>query len=242
MGRRIREGVDKPFITKKEVEREMVLLHRESRSPKTGILNAEKIRSIPLINDDAGAFSPSEEIFSPSAKYESELRPDSPKPTFPAFPFLPMNAFKTELMSPVAQLASKVSMSVAPTPFDSTIPGSAFSTRTLPTNTFVYPPPADILNTRFDQHIGSQDRLFQNQRMDFHQLMDPNLVNLDPPPARCQSNAAQNGSNVGHVVDNLSSSNIGSNMENVSNINDLWNCLPYAEEGFSFELQYDNVV
>ena len=40
----------------------------------------------------------------------------------------------------------------------------------------------------------------------------------------------------------LSSNNFGSNMENVSNIADLWSCLPYTEEGFSFEFQYDNMV
>ena len=27
-------------------------------------------------------------------------------------------------------------------------------------------------------------------------------------------------------------------MEDVSNIADLWSCLPYTEEGFSFEFQY----
>ena len=72
--------------------------------------------------------------------------------------------------------------------------------------------------------------------------MDPNFVYLDPPSS--DSSMAQNRSfNTEDVVNNLSSNNFNSNnMEDVSDIADLWSCLPYTEEGFSFELQYDNMV
>ena len=58
------------------------------------------------------------------------------------------------------------------------------------------------------------------------------------------SNMAQNRSfTTENVVNNSSSNNFSSNnMEDVSDIADLWSCLPYTEEGFSFELQYDNMV
>ena len=189
--RRIREGVTKPFISKEEVERDMVLLPREPKSPKSGTLNTEVKSPNSLVKPDAGAFPPPEGTLSPRAilaKYESvfpqrtgasvksEFQPNLPgsksKPPTPPLPLmLPMNAFKTELLSPVAQLASKVSKSVAPTPFESMMPGPAFLTRTLPTKSeFLYPPTPHNLNPHLDQHLGSQDRLFQNQRLDFPQL------------------------------------------------------------------------
>ena len=274
--RRIREGVIKPFISKEEVEREMMLFPREAKSPKSGTVNAE----VNSPNTDAGAFPPPEGTLSPRAilaKYESvfpqrtspsvksEFQPNFPipKPSIPPLPLmLPMPAFKTELLSPVAQLASKVSKSVAPTPFEPMMPGPAFLARTLQTNSlkpeFLYPPTPNNLN--LDQHLSSQDRLFQNQRLDFPQLtvlyfyksnichltasspQDPNFVYLDPPSS--DSSMAQNRSfNTEDVVNNLSSNNFNSNnMEDVSDIADLWSCLPYTEEGFSFELQYDNMV
>jgi len=256
--RRIREGVIKPFISKEEVEREMMLFPREAKSPKSGTVNAE----VNSPNTDAGAFPPPEGTLSPRAilaKYESvfpqrtspsvksEFQPNFPipKPSIPPLPLmLPMPAFKTELLSPVAQLASKVSKSVAPTPFEPMMPGPAFLARTLQTNSlkpeFLYPPTPNNLN--LDQHLSSQDRLFQNQRLDFPQLTDPNFVYLDPPSS--DSSMAQNRSfNTEDVVNNLSSNNFNSNnMEDVSDIADLWSCLPYTEEGFSFELQYDNMV
>ena len=184
--RRIREGVIKPFISKEEVEREMMLFPREAKSPKSGTVNAE----VNSPDTDAGAFPPPEGTLSPRAilsKYESvfpqrtstsvksEFQPNFPvsKPSIPPLPLvLPMPAFKTELLSPVAQLASRVSKSAAPTPFEPMMPGPAFLTRTLQTNSlkpeFLYPPTPNNLN--LDQHLSSQDRLFQNQRIDFPQL------------------------------------------------------------------------
>ena len=187
--RRIREGVARPFISKEEVEKEMALLPKEPKSPKSGTLNAEVKSPNSLVNTDAGAFPPPEGTLSPRAilaKYESvfpqktgtsvksefQSNFSKSKPSTPPLPLiLPMNAFKTELLSPVAQLASKVSKPAAPTPFESMMPGPAFSTRTLPTKSeFLYPPTPNNLNPHLDQHLGSQDRLFQNQRIDFPQL------------------------------------------------------------------------
>lgn len=245
--RRIREGVTKPFISKEEVEREMMLLPREYKTLKSGTFNAEVESPNSLVNTDAGAFPPSE--LSPRAvfaKYDSvfprrsstsvksEFRPNFPisKPSIPPLPLmLPMNAFKTELLSPVAQLASNISKSAASTPFESMMPGPIFLPRTLPTNSseLMYPPMPNNLNSHLDQNLSSRD---------FPQLTDPSFVYSDPPPTSSQSNAAEDGgSNMGDVVNSFSS-----NMDDVSNIADLWSCLPSTEEGFSFEFQFDNMV
>ena len=67
---------------------------------------------------------------------------------------------------------------------------------------------------------------------------EPNFVYLAPSTTISQSNAAHNGSSsMGDVVNNLSS-----NMDEVSNIADLWSCLPSTEERYSFEFNYDNIV
>jgi len=250
--RRIREGATKPFISKEEVDREMVLMPRESKTPKPGTLDAE----VGSANSPANAaFPPSEETFSPRAalaKYESvfpsrsstfvksELQPSFPisNSSLPPLPLmLPMNAFKTELLSPVAQLASNISKSTASTPL--MMPGPTFLPRNLPTNSaseLMFSPMPNNLNHHLDQNLGSQDRLFQH--VDFPQLTDPNFVYLDPPATISQSNVDQNGSsNMGDVMNNLSS-----NMDDVSNIADLWSCLPSTEEGYSFEFNYDNMA
>jgi len=247
--RRIRDGMTKPFISKEEVEREMVLLPRESKTSKQGTLDTE-------VGSPNTAFPPSEGTLSSravSAEYESVFPPRSsksvesssglisPSPTYPSFPplplMLPMSAFKTELLSPFAQLASNISKSAVSTPFESMMPGPTFLPRTLPTNSaeLMSSPMSNKLNHHLDQNLGSQDRLFQH--MDFPQLTEPNFVYLAPPTTISQSNAAQNGSSTMRDVNNLSS-----NMDEVSNIADLWSCLPSTEERYSFQFNYDNMV
>ena len=55
--RQIREGVTKPFISEEEVEREMVLLPRESKTPKSGTLNAEVISKPSIPSHSVGRVS-----------------------------------------------------------------------------------------------------------------------------------------------------------------------------------------
>ena len=135
------------------------------------------------------AFPPSEGTLSSRAvlaEYESVFPPRSstsvksssglisPSPTYPSLPplplMLPMSAFKTELLSPFAQLASNISKSAVSTPFESMMPGPTFLPRTLQTNSaeLMSSPMSNKLNHHLDQNLGSQDRLFQH--MDFPQL------------------------------------------------------------------------
>ena len=160
----------------------MVLLPRESKTPKSGTLDADVGSSNSPVNTNAeGTLSPRavlskhESLFpqKSSTSVKSEFRPNFPisKPSIPPLPLmLPMTAFKTELLSPVAQLASNISKSAASTPFESMMPGPTFLPRTLPTNSseLMYPPMPNNLNPRLDQNLGSQDQSFQH--MDFPQL------------------------------------------------------------------------
>ena len=160
----------------------MALLPRESKTSKQGTLDTE-------VGSPNTAFPPSEGTLSSRAvlaEYESVFPPRSstsvksssglisPSPTYPSLPplplMLPMTAFKTELLSPVAQLASNISKSAASTPLESMMPGPTFLPRTLPTNSseLMYPPMPNNLNPRLDQNLGSQDQSFQH--MDFPQL------------------------------------------------------------------------
>lgn len=153
----------------------MRLLPKSPKSKKSENLFAE-VTSPPL----EGTTSPRailakyESVFPhrPVPSVKSEFHPDLPaNPPLPLM--LPMNAFKTELLSPVTQLASKVSRS-STTPFQSMMPSPAFLTRNPSPNSlkpeFLYPPTSTNLNPHLDQHQISQERLFQNQHINFPQL------------------------------------------------------------------------
>ena len=138
--RRIREGHAKPYITKEEVEKEM----RNPKSPKSDASDSEA-RAPQSSNFDAETSSAIEGTISPAAvpaKYKSVFptrlgaslnpehqQPTSPQPSLPPLPLmLPMSNFKSELLSPLTQLTSKLSKSSTTTPLESLMP----STRSLP--------------------------------------------------------------------------------------------------------------
>ena len=138
--RRIREGHAKPYITKEEVEKEM----RNPKSPKSDASDSEA-RAPQSSNFDAETSSAIEGTISPAAvpaKYKSVFptrlgaslipghqQPTSPQPSLPPLPLmLPLENFKSELLSPLTQLTSKLSKSATTTPLESLMP----STRSLP--------------------------------------------------------------------------------------------------------------
>ena len=119
--RRIREGLAKPYIPKEEVEKEM----RNPKSPKSDASDSEA-RIPQSSNFDAETSSAFEGAVSPAAipaKYKSVFptrlgaslnpehqQPTSPQPSLPPLPrMLPMNNFKSEFLSPMTELGSKLS-------------------------------------------------------------------------------------------------------------------------------------
>jgi len=262
--RRIREGHAKPYITKEEVEKEM----RNPKSPKSDASDSEA-RAPQSSNFDAETSSAIEGTISPAAvpaKYKSVFptrlgaslipehqQPTSPQPSLPPLPLmLPLENFKSELLSPLTQLTSKLSKSATTTPLESLMP----STRSLPFASLA--PGLPFSHPDIGHQSDPQDLPNRiNQWIEFPQLMDANLEYINPSTANSPTIEATgeledtfNNEGNGNINSNKENSKLGvpgshkedftnnfnSNMEDCTNLTDLWTRLPYTEEDFPFQV------